>query len=99
MYDYSEIEKKWQQRWLDSKCFEASNKSDKEKYYFLVEFPYPSGSGLHVGHVRSYTALDAMARIKRMQGYNVLFPMGWDAFGAPAEQYAIKNMVYPASMV
>ena len=99
MYDYSEIEKKWQQRWLDSKCFEASNKSDKEKYYFLVEFPYPSGSGLHVGHVRSYTALDAMARIKRMQGYNVLFPMGWDAFGAPAEQYAIKNKVYPASMV
>ena len=99
MYDYSKIEKKWQQRWLDSKCFEASNKSDKEKYYFLVEFPYPSGSGLHVGHVRSYTALDAMARIKRMQGYNVLFPMGWDAFGAPAEQYAIKNKVYPASMV
>ena len=99
MYDYSEIEKKWQQRWLDSKCFEASNKSDKEKYYFLVEFPYPSGSGLHVGHVRSYTALDAMARIKRMQGYNVLFPMGWDAFGAPAEQYAIKNKIYPASMV
>ena len=99
MYDYSEIEKKWQQRWLDSKCFEASNKSDKEKYYFLVEFPYPSGSGLHVGHVRSYTALDAMARVKRMQGYNVLFPMGWDAFGAPAEQYAIKNKVYPASMV
>ena len=99
MYDYSEIEKKWQQRWIDSKCFEASNKSDKEKYYFLVEFPYPSGSGLHVGHVRSYTALDAMARIKRMQGYNVLFPMGWDAFGAPAEQYAIKNKVYPASMV
>ena len=99
MYDYSEIEKKWQKRWIDSKCFEASNKSDKEKYYFLVEFPYPSGSGLHVGHVRSYTALDAMARIKRMQGYNVLFPMGWDAFGAPAEQYAIKNKVYPASMV
>lgn len=99
MYDFSEIESKWQKRWLESKCFEASNVSDKEKYYFLVEFPYPSGAGLHVGHVRSYTALDAMARIKRMQGYNVLFPMGWDAFGAPAEQYAIKNHVYPANMV
>ena len=99
MYDFKEIEKKWQDRWLEEKCFEASNTSDKEKYYFLVEFPYPSGNGLHVGHVRSYTALDAMARIKRMQGYNVLFPMGWDAFGAPAEQYAIKNHVYPANMV
>ena len=99
MYNFSEIEEKWQKRWLDSECFKAYNKSDKEKYYLLVEFPYPSGSGLHVGHVRSYTALDAMARIKRMQGYNVLFPMGFDAFGAPAEQYAIKNHVYPAQMV
>ena len=99
MYDFGKIEEKWQKRWLEEKCFEASNKSKKEKYYLLVEFPYPSGSGLHVGHVRSYTALDAMARIKRMQGYNVLFPMGFDAFGAPAEQYAIKNHVYPAEMV
>ena len=99
MYDFKKIEAKWQKRWLDEKCFEASNNSKKKKYYFLVEFPYPSGQGLHVGHVRSYTALDAMARIKRMQGYNVLFPMGWDAFGAPAEQYAIKNHVYPANMV
>lgn len=99
MYNFSEIEEKWQKRWLKEKCFEASNKSKKEKYYLLVEFPYPSGSGLHVGHVRSYTVLDAMARIKRMQGYNVLFPMGFDAFGAPAEQYAIKNHVYPAEMV
>ena len=99
MYKFGEIEEKWQKRWLEEKCFEASNKSKKEKYYLLVEFPYPSGSGLHVGHVRSYTALDAMARIKRMQGYNVLFPMGFDAFGAPAEQYAIKNHVYPAEMV
>lgn len=99
MYNFSEIEEKWQKRWLESECFKAHNKSDKEKYYLLVEFPYPSGSGLHVGHVRSYTALDAMARIKRMQGFNVLFPMGFDAFGAPAEQYAIKNHVYPAEMV
>ena len=99
MYDFKEIEEKWQQRWLDKKCFEADNNSDKQKYYLLVEFPYPSGNGLHVGHVRSYTALDSMARLKRMQGYNVLFPMGWDAFGSPAEQFAIKNHVYPESMV
>ena len=98
-YDFKKIEAKWQKRWDKEKCFKAFNKSDKEKYYLLVEFPYPSGSGLHVGHVRSYTALDSMARIKRMQGYNVLFPMGFDAFGAPAEQYAIKNHVYPADMV
>ncbi len=99
MYDFKEIEKKWQDRWIKEKCFEVDNNSKKEKYYLLVEFPYPSGSGLHVGHVRSYTALDSMARLKRMQGYNVLYPMGWDAFGSPAEQYAIKNHVYPASMV
>ncbi len=99
MYDFKKIEEKWQQRWLDTKCFEADNNSKKQKYYLLVEFPYPSGSGLHVGHVRSYTALDSMARLKRMQGYNVLFPMGWDAFGSPAEQFAIKNHVYPESMV
>lgn len=94
-----EIEKKWQNIWKEGKYFEAKNVSDKEKYYILVEFPYPSGAGLHVGHVRSYTALDAMARMKRLQGYNVLFPMGWDAFGAPAEQYAIKNHIYPADAV
>ena len=93
------IEKKWQTKWQDLKVFEASNNSDKEKYYILVEFPYPSGSGLHVGHVRSYTALDAYARMKRMKGYNVLFPMGWDAFGAPAEQYAIKNHIHPKEAV
>ncbi len=94
-----EIEKKWQNIWKEGRYFEAENKSDKEKYYILVEFPYPSGAGLHVGHVRSYSALDAMARMKRLQGYNVLFPMGWDAFGAPAEQYAIKNHIYPADAV
>ena len=99
MYNFKNIENKWQKIWKDANCFHALNGSEKEKYYILVEFPYPSGSGLHVGHVRSYTALDSMARMKRMQGFNVLFPMGWDAFGAPAEQYAIKNHVYPASMV
>ena len=98
-YNFTEIEKKWQKRWEENKAFEAQNGGDKEKFYVLVEFPYPSGAGLHVGHVRSYTALDSLARLKRAQGYNVLFPMGWDAFGAPAEQYAIKNKVYPAKMV
>ena len=93
------IEKKWQKRWEEEGVFTAKNNSDKKKYYILVEFPYPSGAGLHVGHVRSYTALDAMARLKRAQGYNVLYPIGWDAFGAPAEQYAIKNHVYPSKMV
>lgn len=98
-YNFSEIEKKWQEKWEKEKSFVALNDDKKDKYYVLVEFPYPSGAGLHVGHVRSYTALDSLARIKRAKGYNVLFPMGWDAFGAPAEQYAIKNHVYPANMV
>lgn len=99
MYECSNIEKKWQKIWEENKAFETKNNSDKEKYYILVEFPYPSGSGLHVGHVRSYTALDSYARMKRMSGYNVLFPMGWDAFGAPAEQYAIKNQIHPKDAV
>ncbi len=99
MINTGKIEKKWQERWEKEGVFTAKENSDKPKYYILVEFPYPSGSGLHVGHVRSYTALDAMARVKRAQGYNVLYPMGWDAFGSPAEQYAIKNHVYPANMV
>ncbi len=99
MYDFKKIEEKWQKYWEDNKIFEASNNSDKKPYYILVEFPYPSGAGLHVGHVRSYTAQDALARIKRMQGYNVLYPMGWDAFGAPAEQYAIKNHIHPKDAV
>ncbi|MEI3530270.1 MAG: leucine--tRNA ligase [Bacilli bacterium] len=99
MYNTKEIETKWQNYWQDHKTFCADNTSDKDKYYILVEFPYPSGSGLHVGHVRSYTALDAYARLKRMRGYNVLFPMGWDAFGAPAEQYAIKNHIHPKDAV
>ena len=93
------IEKKWQKYWDKHKSFKAKNGDKRKPYYILVEFPYPSGSGLHVGHVRSYTANDAMARMMRMQGYNVLFPMGWDAFGAPAEQYAIKNHIHPKDAV
>ena len=99
MYNFTKIEKKWQKYWNDNNTFKAVTGSDKPPYYILVEFPYPSGSGLHVGHVRSYTAQDALARVKRMQGYNVLFPMGWDAFGAPAEQYAIKNHIHPKEAV
>ena len=97
--NYKEIESKWQKYWEEKDVFRAIDNSDKKPYYILVEFPYPSGSGLHVGHVRSYTAQDAMARMKRLQGFNVLFPMGWDAFGAPAEQYAIKNHIHPKDAV
>ena len=97
-YEHKQIEKKWQDIWDEAHCFEAENGSDKEKFYALVEFPYPSGQGLHVGHPRSYTALDIVARKKRMQGYNVLYPMGWDAFGLPTENYAIKNHVHPAEV-
>ena len=99
MTNFKEIESKWQKYWDDNNVFVAKNGSKKKPYYILVEFPYPSGSGLHVGHVRSYTAQDALARMKRMQGYNVLYPMGWDAFGAPAEQYAIKNHIHPKEAV
>ena len=97
--NHKEIEKKWQKYWEEKGCFKAITGSDKKPYYVLVEFPYPSGNGLHVGHVRGYTAQDAIARMKRMQGYNVLYPMGWDAFGAPAEQYAIKNHIHPKEAV
>ena len=95
MSNYTKIEKKWQKYWEEHETFKAITGSSKTPFYCLVEFPYPSGAGLHVGHVRSYTALDALSRMKRMQGFNVLFPMGWDAFGAPAEQYAIKNHIHP----
>ena len=94
-----EIEKKWQNYWEEHKTFKAVTGDSKPHYYILVEFPYPSGSGLHVGHVRSYTAQDAIARMMRMQGYNVLYPMGFDAFGAPAEQYAIQNHIHPKDAV
>ncbi len=99
MYNFKKIEAKWQEYWDKNSTFSASSNSDKPKYYVLVEFPYPSGVGLHVGHVRSYAALDALARFKRMQGFNVLYPIGWDAFGAPAEQYAIKNHIHPKDAV
>lgn len=95
-YEHKQVEKKWQDIWDEKRCFEAENGSDKEKFYALVEFPYPSGQGLHVGHPRSYTALDIVARKKRMQGLNVLYPMGWDAFGLPTENFAIKNHIHPA---
>ena len=94
-YDFKEIEAKWQKKWDEAHSFEAANDYSKPKYYALVEFPYPSGQGLHVGHPRSYTALDIVARKRRMQGYNVLYPMGWDAFGLPTENYAIKNHIHP----
>ena len=95
-YDFTATEKKWQQRWEASGAFRASEDFTKKKYYALVEFPYPSGAGLHCGHPRPYTALDIVARKRRMQGYNVLFPMGWDAFGLPTENYAIANRIHPA---
>ena len=99
MYNHEMVEKKWQKYWEDNNSFEAITGDKKKPYYILVEFPYPSGAGLHVGHVRSYTAQDAIARMMRMQEYNVLYPMGWDAFGAPAEQYAIKNHIHPKEAV
>lgn len=95
VYNHKTVEKKWQQVWQDEKAFAATNDYSKPKYYALVEFPYPSGQGLHVGHPRPYTALDIVARKRRMQGYNVLYPMGWDAFGLPTENYAIKNKIHP----
>ena len=95
-YDFGSIEPKWQKRWEESKVYAAQDQSEKPKFYGLIEFPYPSGQGLHVGHPRPYTAMDIVARKKRMDGYNVLFPMGFDAFGLPTENYAIKNHIHPA---
>ncbi len=97
-YDPKPIEKKWQDRWADKGVSAASNRSHMQKYYVLVEFPYPSGDGLHIGHTRPYTAMDVLARKRRMQGCNVLFPIGWDAFGLPTENYAIKNKIHPAEV-
>ena len=95
-YNYAEIEKKWQKYWVEHKSGCAVTGSDKPKFYGLIEFPYPSGQGLHVGHTRPFTAMDVICRRKRMQGYNVLFPIGYDAFGLPTENYAIKNHVHPS---
>ena len=97
-YDFAAIEKKWQASWERERPFAAENGSDKPKFYPLIEFPYPSGEGLHVGHPRPYTAMDIVARKKRMQGYNVLFPIGFDAFGLPTENYAIKNKLHPSAV-
>ncbi|MFP4286375.1 MAG: leucine--tRNA ligase [Candidatus Izemoplasmataceae bacterium] len=94
-YNPSSIERKWQKYWLDNGLFKAEDFSDKEKYYALVEFPYPSGAGMHVGHIRAYTSLEIIARKRRMEGYNVLFPIGFDAFGLPTENYAIKEKIHP----
>ena len=99
MYNYKKVEEKWQKHWSDNKTFKSGIDKNKEKYYMLVEFPYPSGTGLHVGHARVYTASDVQARYRKMVGYNVMFPMGWDAFGAPAEQYAIQNHIHPREAV
>ncbi|MFC1528200.1 class I tRNA ligase family protein, partial [Candidatus Neomarinimicrobiota bacterium] len=95
-FNHITIDKKWQDFWEENKTFQAINFSEKEKFYCLVEFPYPSGDGLHVGHPRSYTALDILSRKKRMEGYNVLFPMGFDSFGLPSENYAIKTGIHPS---
>ena len=97
-YDFARIEPKWQKKWLEEKTYHCENHSNKPKFYGLVEFPYPSGQGLHVGHARPYTAMDVVARKKRMDGYHVLFPMGYDAFGLPTENYAIKNHIHPAKV-
>ena len=97
-YNPNAIEKKWQKIWDENKTFHSEIDHDKEKYYALVEFPYPSGQGLHVGHPRPYTALDVVSRKRRLEGYNVLYPMGWDAFGLPTENYAIKNKIHPSKV-
>lgn len=94
-YNPEHIEKKWQKIWKENKTFKAENISDKKKYYALIEYPYPSGAGLHVGHIRAYTSLEIIARKRRLEGYNVLFPIGWDAFGLPTENYAIKTKKHP----
>ena len=98
-YDPQAIEQKWQKIWEEKGIYKAINFDKKKKFYSLIEFPYPSGAGLHVGHVRSWAAMDAYSRKKRMEGFNILYPIGWDAFGLPAENYAIKNKIHPSVAV
>ncbi len=95
MYNFKEIESKWQNYWKEHECFKASDDFSKKKWYGLVEFPYPSGAGMHVGHIKAYSGLEVIARKRRMEGYNVLFPIGFDAFGLPTENYAIKTNIHP----
>ena len=94
-YDFSAVEQKWQKKWEDEGVFHAQDNSDKPKFYGLVEFPYPSGAGMHVGHIKAYSGLEVVSRKRRMQGYNVLFPIGFDAYGLPTENYAIKTGIHP----
>ena len=94
-HNYKDIEEKWQNRWEEAKIFEAKDGSDKPKFYGLVEFPYPSGAGMHVGHIKAYSSMEVISRKRRMEGYNVLFPIGYDAFGLPTENYAIKTSTHP----
>ena len=98
-HEFKDIEKKWQDKWDEAKIFEAADPgqpgSEKQKFLALVEFPYPSGAGMHVGHIKAYSGLEVISRKKRMEGYNVMFPMGFDAFGLPTENYAIKNKIHP----
>lgn len=94
-YDFREIEPKWQKKWDDEGVFRATEDHSKPKFYGLVEFPYPSGAGMHVGHIKAYSGLEVVSRKRRMQGYNVLFPIGFDAFGLPTENYAIKTGIHP----
>src|SRR3989338_5738051 len=98
-YDHKKIEKKWQEKWAEEKLYKTSDNLDKPKEYVLDMFPYPSGEGLHVGHPKGYIATDIYSRYKKMRGFNVLHPMGWDAFGLPAENYALKNKVHPRQAV
>ena len=95
MYNFKEIEKKWQKYWEENECFKAQDDFSKKKFYALVEFPYPSGVGMHLGHIKAYSGLEVIARKKRMEGYNVLFPIGYDAFGLPTENSAIKQNIHP----
>ena len=94
-FDEKKIEKKWQDIWYSGDYFKAVDFSEKEKYYSLVEYPYPSGAGMHIGHIRAYLSLEVISRMRRMEGKNVLFPIGFDAFGLPTENYAIKNQIHP----